>query len=62
MSAVFRCGKGTWLLAVRVLSDELWERVKGGDLTGFLPSAAPRGVPRRHRLAAQPPDRCTAST
>ena len=27
--------KGTWLLAVRVLSDELWEQVKDGRLSGF---------------------------
>jgi DNA adenine methylase len=27
--------KGTWLLAVRILSDELWEAVKNGALTGF---------------------------
>lgn len=27
--------KGTWLLAVRVLDDGLWEAVKRGDLTGF---------------------------
>lgn len=27
--------KGTWLMAVRVLDDELWSSVKGGGLTGF---------------------------
>lgn len=27
--------KGTWLMAVRVLSDKLWDQVKGGGLTGF---------------------------
>lgn len=27
--------KGTWLLAVRILADDLWEQVKGGRLTGF---------------------------
>jgi len=27
--------KGTWLLAVRILSDELWQQVKSGDLSGF---------------------------
>ena len=27
--------KGTWLLAVRVLCDQLWEAIKSGDLTGF---------------------------
>jgi len=27
--------KGTWLLAVRVIDDALWEAVKRGELTGF---------------------------
>jgi len=27
--------KGTWLLKVYVESDELWEKVKDGDITGF---------------------------
>lgn len=27
--------KGTWLMAVRVLDDALWDAVKKGDLTGF---------------------------
>lgn len=27
--------KGTWMLAVRVLDDELWKAIKGGELTGF---------------------------
>jgi site-specific DNA-adenine methylase len=27
--------KGTWLLAVRVLDDELWAQIKAGELTGF---------------------------
>ena len=27
--------KGTWLMAVRVVDDELWEAVKRGDFTGF---------------------------
>jgi DNA adenine methylase len=44
--------KGTWLLAVRILSDELWERVRDGELTGFsiggsarrIPEAAPAGA------------------
>jgi hypothetical protein len=27
--------KGTWLLAVRVLDDELWGQIKAGELTGF---------------------------
>jgi DNA adenine methylase len=37
--------KGTWLLAVRVLSDELWERVKTGELTGFSIGGSARRVP-----------------
>ena len=40
-----RVRKGTWLLAVRVLSDELWERVKSGDLTGFSIGGSARRVP-----------------
>ena len=27
--------KGSWLLAIRVLSGELWEQVRNGTLTGF---------------------------
>jgi len=27
--------KGTWLLAVRVVDEELWTQIKAGDLTGF---------------------------
>jgi len=27
--------KGTWLLAVRVLDDELWKQIKAGELGGF---------------------------
>lgn len=27
--------KGTWLLGVRILSDEIWQHVKDGALTGF---------------------------
>jgi DNA adenine methylase len=30
-----RIKKGTWLLAVRVVDDELWRQVKAGELTGF---------------------------
>jgi len=37
--------KGTWLLAVRVLSDELWDRVKTGDLTGFSIGGSARRIP-----------------
>lgn len=27
--------KGIWLLAIRILGDDLWDKVKSGDLTGF---------------------------
>jgi DNA adenine methylase len=27
--------KGTWLLAVRVLDDDLWRQVKAGEIGGF---------------------------
>jgi DNA adenine methylase len=37
--------KGTWLLAVRVLSDPLWEQVKSGELTGFSIGGSARRVP-----------------
>lgn len=37
--------RGTWLLAVRVLSDELWERVKSGELTGLSIGGTARRVP-----------------
>jgi len=37
--------RGTWLLAVRVLSDDLWERVKSGDLSGFSIGGSARRYP-----------------
>jgi DNA adenine methylase len=37
--------KGTWLLAVRVVSDALWEQVKAGDLTGFSIGGTARRCP-----------------
>jgi len=40
-----RVRKGTWLLAVRILSDELWEQVKDGELTGFSIGGSARRVP-----------------
>jgi DNA adenine methylase len=30
-----RIKRGTWLLAVRVVDDELWRQIKTGELTGF---------------------------
>ena len=47
--------KGTWLLAVRILSDELWEQVKDGQLTGFSIGGSARRVPE-----ATPPTRTAA--
>lgn len=41
--------KGTWLLGVRVLSDELWEQVKDGKLTGFSIGGSARRVPEATR-------------
>jgi len=40
-----RVRKGTWLLAVRILSDELWNEVKEGKLTGFSIGGSARRVP-----------------
>ncbi len=44
--------KGTWLLAVRVLSDELWELVKSGRVTGFSIGGSARRVPEPTAEAA----------
>ena len=43
--------RGTWMLAVRILSDDLWERVKGGDLTGFSIGGTARKIPEPTRAA-----------
>ena len=48
--ADFRLGdidirKGTWLMAVRILADELWQQVKDGDLTGFSIGGSARRLP-----------------
>jgi len=37
--------QGTWLMAVRIVSDELWQRVKTGDLTGFSIGGSARRYP-----------------
>ncbi|ACY13452.1 XkdF-like putative serine protease domain-containing protein [Haliangium ochraceum] len=37
--------KGTWLLAVRILSDALWAQVRTGALTGFSIGGSARRVP-----------------
>ena len=39
--------KGTWLLAVRVLSDALWNDVKSGNITGFSIGGSARRIPLR---------------
>jgi DNA adenine methylase len=46
-----RIRKGTWLLAVHVLSDELWARVKDGALTGFSIGGSARRVPESNTTA-----------
>jgi hypothetical protein len=33
--AITHIRRGTWLLAVRVVDDELWQQIKAGELTGF---------------------------
>jgi site-specific DNA-adenine methylase len=48
--------KGTWLLGVRVLSDELWEQVKDGKLTGFSIGGSARRVPEATRDDAAKPE------
>lgn len=45
--------KGTWLLAVRVLSDELWEQIKDGRLTGFSIGGSARRIPEGERDVAE---------
>ena len=37
--------QGTWLFGVHVLSDELWAKVKSGELTGFSIGGSARRVP-----------------
>jgi len=37
--------KGTWVFGVRVLSDELWQMVKDGELTGFSIGGSARKIP-----------------
>ena len=54
--------KGTWLLAVRILADELWEQVKDGQLTGFSIGGSARRVPEPHAVEAQPEAEVQPST
>jgi hypothetical protein len=42
-----RIKKGTWLLAVRVLSDELWKQVKNGTYSGFSIGGSARRHPEK---------------
>ncbi len=49
-----RVRKGTWLLAVRILADELWEQVKDGRLTGFSIGGSARRVPEGEAAEASP--------
>lgn len=39
--------KGTWLMAVRVLSDQIWDDIKKGNYTGFSIG----GTAQRERIA-----------
>jgi DNA adenine methylase len=39
--------KGTWLLAVRVIDDELWDAVKAGKFTGFSIGGSARRIAAR---------------
>lgn len=45
--------KGTWLMAVRILADELWRQVKNGDLTGFSIGGSARRVPEPTRRQSE---------
>ena len=37
--------KGTWLLAMRVLDDDLWSQVKNGELTGLTMGGSAAQLP-----------------
>ncbi|RUO91509.1 N-6 DNA methylase [Corallococcus sp. AB018] len=54
--------KGTWLLAVRVLSDELWSRVKDGQLTGFSIGGTARRLPEASAAETPPSDTPSAKS
>jgi site-specific DNA-adenine methylase len=40
--------KGTWLLAVRVLDDDLWGQIKSGELTGLSMGGSAARHPEQH--------------
>ncbi len=44
--------KGTWLLRVRVLDDEIWRKVKSGELTGFSIGGSAMRTPDTVEVAA----------
>ena len=46
--------KGTWLLGVRILSDELWGQIKSGALTGFSIGGSARRVREAAETEAKP--------
>ncbi len=48
--------RGTWLLAVRILSDALWEQVKDGTLGGFSIGGSARPIPETATGAQAPAD------
>jgi DNA adenine methylase len=60
-----RLRKGTWLLAVRILSDELWAQVKDGTLSGFSIGGSARKVPEQAPKPGAPqpdaPERATGA-
>ncbi len=53
--------KGTWLLAARILSDELWAQVKNGQLTGFSIGGSARKVPEPNPPSDRPGDNAEAA-
>jgi len=46
--------KGTWLLGVRIVDDELWEQVKAGEFDGFSIGGSARWMPEES--PDQPPE------
>jgi DNA adenine methylase len=46
--------KGTWLLAVHILSDDLWTQVRSGQLTGFSIGGSARRAPEPNPPADRP--------
>ena len=54
--------KGTWLFAVHVLSDVLWERVRSGDLTGFSIGGSARRQPEANPPPALPTPSATPAS